>query len=75
MLRAFGWQLVRRPRLVGGHELIGRRPGQRPPEGRRAMRAEQLAKRQSFFALYIIRSTAVITILPVLTSADARQDA
>jgi len=33
VLRAYGWQLVRRPRLVGGREPMRRRPGQRPRVG------------------------------------------
>lgn len=39
------------------------------------MRTERIACRQLLFILYIIRSNTVITVLPVLTSADARQDA
>lgn len=39
------------------------------------MKTEQIANRQLLFILYIIRSNTVITVLPVLTSADARQDA
>lgn len=35
ILRAFGWQLVRRPRLVGGREPVRRTPGQRPRVGRK----------------------------------------
>ncbi len=39
------------------------------------MRVEKFANRQFLFILFIMRSTVVIATLPVLTSAEARQDA
>ncbi len=39
------------------------------------MRIERIANRQLFFIVFIMRTTVVISLLPVLTSADALQDA
>lgn len=39
------------------------------------MRIEKIANRQFLFIIFIMRATVVIATLPVLTSADARQDA
>lgn len=39
------------------------------------MRIEKIANRQLFFILFMMRSTVIISFLPVLTTADALQDA
>ena len=40
-----------------------------------ALFSEKISNRQLFYLLFIQRTTIVISFLPVLTSADARQDA
>lgn len=39
------------------------------------MRVERIANRQLLFIIFIMRATVVLATLPVLTSAEARQDA
>jgi spore germination protein KB len=39
------------------------------------MRVERIANRQLLFIIFIMRTTVVLATLPVLTSAEARQDA
>ena len=39
------------------------------------MSKEQISNRQLWFILFLLRSTIILAFLPVLTSADALQDA